>query len=102
MILNIVTPNGEHYKVSEKGGIYAGPHHIAFPSNDWQFLGITHVKRSAFIPLATLSPEMLKKIALLWKNGRPQWTVRDLDHGTMRTWGNTHYHGIKSLYFTEN
>lgn len=35
--------------------------------------------------------------AMLYKNGNPRYTVRDLDHGTARVWGNTKWHGIADL-----
>lgn len=94
MKLQIRTPHGNEYHVTEKGEI---TYPDSQPSGEWLMLGIEHVKRSEFIPLAQLTQEKLDSIELLYKNGNPQWTVRDRDHGTVRTWGNTKYHGIKSI-----
>lgn len=58
-------------------------------SGGWKFLGLSHVKQNWIISLQTIcnSPEILDKINLLYKNGKGQYTVRDLDHGTIREWG---------------
>lgn len=95
-MLHISTPYGDHYEVNASGQIsYPG----LKPSGQWRMLGIQHVKANFFIPFAQLTPERVKNLTLLYKNGHPQWTVRDSDHGTTRVWGNTHAHGIKYLYF---
>ena len=64
------------------------------PSGNWNFLGITHVKRNETLSLNKLQflaetsqlTDWTKK-HLLYKNGKPQWTGLDVDHGTRRTWG---------------
>lgn len=104
MKLYLRTPLGEQYHIHENGDIQRldlYPSREPFSaSGQWKFLGITHVKRNEFIPLATLWREIPGEVngsSLSYKNGHPQWTVRDLDHGTVRTWGNTVYHGIADL-----
>ena len=99
-MLNIKTPYGDCYKVNEKGEIIRLDQKDFKPSGQWIFRGLRHVKRtSEFIPFSSITPQLLQEITLLYKNGKPQYTVEDLDHGTRRTWGNTAYHGVKSIYF---
>ncbi len=97
-MLHISTPYLDYYKVDDKGRII-NANDGCNGSDDWLFLGISHVKRNDFIPFKHLKKFLESKPNLLWKNGNPQWTVRDLDHGTTREWGNTQYHGIKGLWF---
>jgi hypothetical protein len=96
MILNIQTPYGKSYKVSEDGRING--------SNTWRLLGIRHTRKtSTFIPLAALfEPGVIEATQWRFKtSGNPTWTGEDLDHGTRRTWGNTRYHGIRFCWLTE-
>ena len=96
MILNIKTPALEYYQVNKKGQIY---YDGLEPDDGWKFLGITHVKKNWFIPFNRLLDFLDSKPDILWKNGNPQWTVVDLDHGTTRMWGNTRYRGITAIWF---
>jgi hypothetical protein len=98
-MLNILTPYGDHYKVDNDGNIIRTDISGFKPSGDWKCLGLEHVKRNSFIPFDEITKEFLEDFNPCWKNGNPQWTVRDLDHGTTRSWGNTKYHGIKKLWF---
>jgi hypothetical protein len=82
--------------VNERGQIY---NENIPPDDNWKMIGISHVKRSWFIPFSELFEFLDAKPDILWKNGNPQWTVRDLDHGSVREWGNTRWHGIKSIWF---
>jgi len=97
VMLKIITPNGEKFNINPKGQIIRLDMKFD-PSDSWKFLGIEHVKRNQFIPFDKLTPENIETFKT-WKNGNPQWTVRDLDHGTTRVWWNTKYHGIKRMYF---
>ena len=99
MILNIQTPSGKRYHVNYKREIYKVGD---TPSGGWLLLGFSHVKRSDVIPFKFITPELLKGFIFCWKNGNPQWTVQDLDHGTVRQWGNTKYHGIAKAWFTKD
>ena len=94
MKLYIRTPYGNEYHVLENGNIQRlDGMHVA--NDGWRILGIQHVRRNEFIPLSTLlHTQILGAIPRLYKNGKPQWTVVDMDHGTKRVWGNTQYHGI--------
>lgn len=96
--LMIVTPNNDRYTVTLKGEIIRMDQPDFKPSGQWLFLGLEHVKRREFIPASAITPELLRELDLAYKNGNPQYTVRDFDHGSVRVWGNTQYHGVKSLY----
>lgn len=98
-MLNILTPYGEHYKITEDGNIIRMDMQGFKPSGRWKFLGLQHVKRNSFIPFGDIDEHLLEDFDPCWKNGRPQWTVRDLDCGTVREWGNTKYHGVKRIWF---
>lgn len=94
--LYIETPRGDRYYIHVNGDIQRlGMEHT--PSGQWKFLGLSHVKKAYFIPFEKLTPKLVQSLILHWKNGNPQYTVRDLDHGTPREWGNTKYHGVKTL-----
>jgi hypothetical protein len=100
-MLNILTPYGMHYKADKNGNIIRMDIEGFEASANWKFLGLSHVKRNDFIPFELITPEFLKTFEPCWKNGNPQWTVRDLDYGTVREWGNTKYHGTKKLWFDQ-
>lgn len=103
-MLKIITPHGRYltgqdYLVNNKGQLCKACNvGTAYGFSDgWKFLGIQHVKRRDFIPFWALkkwSAEDFETFQWCYKNGNPQWTVRDLDHGTTREWGNNKYHGI--------
>jgi len=107
LMFKIVTPHGQYltnqeYIVNEKGQLCQQCNiNTAYTFSDgWKFLGIEHVKRNQFIPIETLktwTAEQFESFDWCYKNGNPQWTVRDLDHGSTRTWGNTKHHGIKYM-----
>ena len=106
-MFKIVTPNGQYlssedYLVKGNGDICKRANiKTAYTfSGKWKLLGIEHVKRNEFISfqvLKTWTKQDFEFFTWCYKNGNPQWTVRDLDHGTTRTWGNTKYHGIKYM-----
>ena len=91
--LEITTPYGKRYYIHDNGDIdYDG----LSKSGQWKLLGLTHVKRSETYRLQTLLQGVFPA-EMLYKNGNPQWTVLDYDHGTKRMWGNTKYHGVQSI-----
>lgn len=101
ILFTIYTPYGDKYLVNELGQI-CKPENVGTYygfSDTWKIQGIEHVKMSWFIPFKELTKEKIEKLPIKYKNGNPQFTVRDLDHGTTRTWGNTKYHGISSITF---
>ena len=97
-MLNITTHQYNRFIVNDKGEITQFPGVFKQPefSGEWRMMGLQHVKRSEYIPLTKLA-ERLPTLTLLYKNGKPQYTVVDLDHGTRRSWGD----GVSSLYFTD-
>ncbi len=95
--LKLLTAYGDRYIIHENGDIERTDMDHK-PSGQWKLLGIQHVKSSRYIPLSDLWAINLNAFGWLYKNGHPQWTVRDLDHGTTRVWGNTVFHGIKSIW----
>jgi hypothetical protein len=58
---------------------------------------LTELKPFLFKPKRDVKElaERLPNLTLLYKNGSPQYTIVDLDHGTRRYWGD----GVISLYF---
>ncbi len=110
MKLYIRTPYGNQYHVHENGAIqrldmYPPDKPFSTENTGWTMQGLQHVKNREYIPLAELFkgkiPDEIHGSSLHYKNGNPQWTVRDLDHGTIREWGNTKYHGIAELRLVE-
>ena len=61
-------------------------------SSQWIFKGLHHVKRNDFIPRKDINQKLLDDMrvngSLWYKNGKCQYTVIDIDHGTTRMWGN--------------
>lgn len=98
-MMRIMTPHGNTFLIRKNGDIVRTDIPGFKPSGKWKMLGIQHVKMNIFIPLKLLTPARVRKLTLLYKNGNPQYTVRDLDHGTTRSWGNTRVHGIRSITF---
>lgn len=98
MKIKIITPYYDVYLINEKGEISTKKTNWEF-SGQWTILGIESVKSNFFIPFKDITEENLKSLQLLYKNGHPKFTVRDLDHNTTRTWGNTIWHGIKHISF---
>jgi len=102
-ILDIRTPHGGSYRVREDGAISRRMDDGTWlaPSGQWTLRGIRHVKRTTeFIPFARLTERRLATLEPRFKNGKPQWTVCDRDHGTDREWGNTSHHGIAWIVWT--
>jgi len=92
----IATRRGDYYDIHDNGNIQRLDIPGFKPSGQWKFLGLHHVKRNEFIPFESMTPERVKGLTLLYKNGKPQYTVMDLDHGTRRIWGNT---GVRAIWF---
>lgn len=96
MKLEITTPRGDRYIIHANGDIERTDLAGFKPSGQWRLVALSHVKRREIVPLPMLLAGKFPA-PLLYKNGTPQWTVRDYDHGTIREWGNTRYHGVKSI-----
>ena len=97
-VLNFSTPAGACYKVDANGCIISKDT-PGMPSGSWIFLGLTHVSKNVVIPFNKITEKFLEDFNPCWKNGNPQYTVLDLDHGTTRMWGNTKYHGVRKIWF---
>jgi hypothetical protein len=94
--LEITTPHGDRYIIHADGNIERTDLPGFKCSGQWKLIALKHVARREIIPLDMLLAGKLPA-PLLYKNGSPQWTVRDLDHGSTREWGNTKHHGVKSI-----
>lgn len=72
------------------------------PSTSWMFKALMSVRGTTVATMDTLMDwyrdnEHADKDFMFYKNGKPKFTVKDCDHGTVRVWGNTDYHGIADL-----
>jgi hypothetical protein len=103
-MLYIRTQSGAQYHVNEKAEIIRLDMPGFQPSGQWLMRGLRHVKKTSLrIPFNEITRERLKEMdptlyatgQFLYKNGKPQWTVDDYDHGTLRTWGD----GVKIIQF---
>jgi hypothetical protein len=98
-MLHILTPNGKHYKVDKDYNIIRTDIKGFKASGQWKLLGIASVRSMRMVVLAGEIRSWLKrKPSLLYKNGHPQYTIVDYDHGTNRVWGNTVYNGIQKIW----
>lgn len=67
--------------------------------NSWRFLGLVpidnfgRVGRMIFLDEAAAMPDG----ELLYKNGKPKYTLVDVDHGTRRLHGNHLYNGVSDI-----
>lgn len=87
------------YEVMENGDIVRLDMKDFKPSGQWKMQGLERITSNfgttQFIPFRDLTPERITKIQkdLRFKNGQPKYTVRDVDHGTTRVWGE----GLRTL-----
>ena len=102
-MLYIRTQSGQQYHVNEKGEIIRLDCRFG-PSSTWTMRGLRHVRKTnLFISFTEITPKLLHEMdptlyatgQFLYKNGKPQWTIDDLDHGTRRTWGD----GVQIIHF---
>jgi hypothetical protein len=98
VLFTIETPYGNRYRI-HTGGMIERTDMPFTPSDSWRLLGIRHVTRRESYSLNEITPELVGSLPWTYKNGNPQYTVVDLDHGTRRVWGNTKHHGIRRIYF---
>lgn len=97
-LLELTKPTGDRYLIHAEGMIQRMDMPFT-PTKQWRLIGITLVTGGPMIAYKNITPEWLAKAELLYKNGKPRYTVVDFDHGSQRVWGNTEHHGIKSLRF---
>jgi hypothetical protein len=95
-MIKITTPVLQEYIIDNDLNIYKSG---GKPSRGWKFAGLSHVKENRFVSAENVTPEFVAKNQMLYKNGNPCWTIRDIDHGTTREWGNTTKHGVKYIRF---
>ena len=93
----IYTPYGVTYEVNGLGEIRTK--NSGSFSSTWKVQGLESVKSNFYIPFKSMTKERIESLQMLYKNGNPRFTIRDLDHGTTRVWGNTKYHGVKRIEF---
>lgn len=78
----------ETYRVNDKG-------ELSRRCLDWKFSGgwkaLALVRNCNFGTVETIPfaawPSRLSSLQWTFKNGKPRYTLRDLDHGTVRVWG---------------
>ena len=94
-MITIQTPIGNSYMIDSEGRINQ--------SSQWIMLGLvkTNGGGQLEIKFGDLTAEWLQSHSLRFKNGHPRYTICDMDHGTRRIWGNTVYHGVKTICFEE-
>ena len=88
-MLGIHGGQGEYYSVDAQGRIGRPEINMA-PSGQWIALAL--VRRCNFgvvetIPFEHWAARLETTIKWAYKNGKPRYTLRDLDHGTVREWG---------------
>lgn len=98
----IYTPHGTKYVIDEDGCfLQCDVHKWKHPHDTWKCTGCA--ERAAFGNMRFYSlPEFLSMIEnnelSCFKNGKPCFTLTDLDHGTNRLHGNMDYHGIRTAH----
>ena len=99
-MLNFRTAYGNHYKVDKNACIIRCDMEM-LPSGQWIFEGLEHVKFTvkpgAFIPFKALTKDFVRDFNTCWKNGKPCYTVIDIDHGTRRIWGD----GVSRIWYDD-
>jgi hypothetical protein len=100
-LMTITTPYGDSYVIHENGNIRRTDLKGFEPSGDWKMLGLVPVEGGPMIPLHRITRAWLDSHPLTYRHGNPKYAVVDLDHGTRRTWGNTEFHGVKTITLHE-
>jgi hypothetical protein len=96
--LQLTTPCGKRYWIHSEGYIERQDGMNGPGSPSWKFLGLVPVNATHIVVrLDDITEEWLRYNPLRYKNGNPRYTVCDNNHGTMRIWGNTKYHGVSSI-----
>lgn len=107
MKVDVRTPYGDRYRVDcETGRLTFHRTNrglVTEGGESWTITGVANVG-NAFGRRLPGNVKALKTLAvmpagdLLYKNGKPRYTLCDLDHGTHRIHGNTEHHGIRSVH----
>ena len=101
----INTPYGTHYEIDDDGCFLKYDiNEWKHPHETWKCTGCAELIAFGNFSFHSL-PEFISMIEsghkFTFKNGKPRYTLTDLDHGTRRIHGNTKYHGIQSAYKME-
>lgn len=100
----ITTPYGNLYQLSKEGYVIKYSNGLNKENasiqelKSWQVLGIVKL-----LPFGNISRDIISLNnaitikSFTFKNGRPKYTIVDLDHNTRRLICNTKYHGVKNL-----
>ncbi len=98
----IITPYGNTYTIDQDGCFVQYNEHVwKHPHNTWKCRGVYEIiafGQWRFLPLQQFINMIESGHRFTFKNGKPRYTIADLDHGTARGWGNTEHHGIKSAW----
>ena len=98
-MLHITTPRGDHYKIDSNFNIIRTDIKGFKASGQWKLLGLALVTGNGIaVPAEKIKSWLKLKKPILYKNGHPRYTVVDLDHGTVRMWGNTIHGGVKAIW----
>jgi len=95
MTYRITTPYGSRYLVNDQAQIQRLDQHHT-PSDSWTLVGVTPTHPFQFARTVIPFDQLHTITDWTYKNGNPRYTLVDCDHGTVRYWGNTEYHGIRS------
>lgn len=95
----ISTPYGDRYLIHDNGDIECTDIPGFKPSEEWQMVALVSAvsNRRIYIAFDCLSDFLATTPDWLFKNGKPRYTVRDFDHGTIGEWGNTTHHGVARI-----
>lgn len=97
-MLRIKTQHGHYYDITSDGNIIRLDQEGFKASGQWKLIAIVsynwHQKRET-IGFTSIGNWLAMKPQLLFKNGKPKYTVRDFDHGTLRHWGD----GIVAMWW---
>ena len=98
----INTKYGTVYQIDSDGCfLQYNQHNWQHPHNTWKCTGCAEILPFGHLRFHSLRAflKMIKDgIKFTFKNGKPKFTLTDLDHGTNRVHGNTAYHGISKAY----
>jgi hypothetical protein len=99
----INTRYGNTYQISKEGYVlkYSNGLDKMNASIDeltkWQILGLVEIKPFGNIGHLISLNEAIHIKDFKFKNGKPKYTLVDLDNGTTRIVGNTQYHGVSNF-----
>ena len=98
-LTRITTPYGQYYDIDKNGNVVRASNGLdktkakESEKKSWRIIGMTSTH-----PFARVKVQLLKENDLLYKNGRPKYTIVDIDHGKTRVHGNSKVHGIKNIF----